>query len=779
MSVYLLNITVTTYFLVTMFKQVYFGLLISSSLLGAVGLVQASHTTGWTQKLAATIGISGAATALTSLGLGIAYDGKNNALQCDYEQKLEDNTRLRDREANNLKLEINELKSQIKVLETDKDTYAKQISELQQKLNDKAEQYLKVVAEKDLQIKTLQASVDAKDTRIEDFLEDCRTHTVSFFSLRYNNLDAIQKALLKAEVNEEIRRNFDKRLKDIAELKQELTDAIVEIKQLNITDFKVVLDYIFTFDNKFLNVKTRWKDGMVKEFKSENKTLRTSLDNSMPLPVAKERFRAGMDEIDERITEKYEALLLNNNSIHSQLLDLLEERNLIIDDLRKENEELQKPLLAVGTSDYALAANRIASYYHQNYGYKLDVIHWIENDTGYSVLFATRRNPGLTEEMLLPHNTQEQLAAFTNSLQGTLPKFTFNYQHSTVTLDVTLRKPVKKDSSKDDIDKLWIPVNKLESYVKNWERVRITAGSTGGKSPTAKNLALAIMKSRKGQGEIRLYDPQHGSKKDYWDMPKAGTSHEDNVSGMGQLCDELDRRTKTPGNHPFILYIFDEVDSTIAQERENNGYYYFRDKVTYSLKQASHQNIGAIYIGQACDASTIPGMSWSDWNNAVQLHIGANAGIWLDKAKTITGEDKTKLLEQYRKIQEYCDRKNEELGLDIFNDPGAYRFALAVPLTGLPKFIQLPDFDSYNYYDVMNQQKWTEVSTNTQNYLSSNILNEVQNEVETSVVFPTVACPECGSTKTKSNGNYKKLKKRQCKDCGHNFTVPIISPNSN
>ena len=485
----------------------------------------------------------------------------------------------------------------------------------------------------------------------------------------------------------------------------------------------------------------------------------------MPLPVAKERFRQGMDELDEKITEKYEALLLNNNSIHSQLLDLLEQRNLIIDDLRKENDELQKPLLAVGTSDYALAANRIANYYHQNYGYKLDVIHWTENDTGYSVLFATRRNPGLTEEMLLPHNTQEQLAAFTNSLQGTLPKFTFNYQHSTVTLDVTLRKPVKKDSSKDDIDKLWIPASKFESYVKNWERVRITAGSTGGKSPTAKNLALAIMKSRKGQGEIRLYDPQHGSKKDYWDMPKTGTTHEDNVSGMGELCDLLDRRTKTPGNHPFILYIFDEVDSTIAQERENNGYYYFRDKVTYSLKQASHQNIGAIYIGQACDASTIPGMSWSDWNNAIQLHIGANAGIWLDKAKTITGEDKTKLLEQYRKIQEYCDKKNEELGLDIFTDPGAYRFALAVPLTGLPKFIQLPDFDTYDYYDVMNQQQWTEISTNTQSNLISNILNEVQNEVKNndllSQVVNTLTCPKCSSERIGSkNKDY-----HRCLDC--------------
>ena len=760
-----------------MFKQVYFGLLISSSLLGTVGLVQSVHTTGWTQKIALTLGIGGTATALTSLGLGIAYDGKNSAVERDYERKLEENTRLKDREASNLKLEINDLKSQIKVLENDKDTYTKQILELQQKLNDKAEQYLKVVADKDLQVKALQASVDAKDTRIEDFLEDCRTYTINFFSLRYNNLDAIQKALQKAEVNEDIRKNFDKRLADIKELKLELTDSIEEIKRLNITDFKVVLDYIFAFDNKFLNVKTRWKDGMVKEFKVENASLKTSLDNSMPLPVAKERFRAGMDEVDERITEKYEALLLNNNSIHSQLLDLLEQRNLVIDDLQKQVNELQKPLLATGKSDYAQVANRIAMYYFETYGYKLDVIQWTENETGYSILYATRRNPGLTDEELLPHNTQEQLAAFTNALQGTLPKFTFNYQHSTVTLDITLRKPVKKDSSKDDIDKLWIPVSKFESYVKNWERIRITAGSTGGKSPTAKNLALAIMKSRKGQGEIKLYDPQHGSKKDYWDMPKAGTSHEDNVTGMTELCDELDRRTKTPRNHPFILYIFDEVDSTISAERENNGYYYFRDKVTYSLKQASHQNIGAIYIGQACDASTIPGMSWSDWNNAVQLHIGANAGIWLDKAKTITGEDKTKLLEQYRKIQEYCDRKNEELGLDIFNDPGAYRFALAVPLTGLPKFIQLPDFDSYDYWELMND--------NVLNHseLISSVLQEVTEKVSASHELSSVECPDCGSENIKANGTTqtkKPVQKYLCKDCGKHFTEKHLkSTNSN
>jgi len=263
------------------------------------------------------------------------------------------------------------------------------------------------------------------------------------------------------------------RLMDIKKLRGELVDAIAEIKTIDITSFKTVLDFIFEFDNKFLNVKVRWKDALVKKIKIESTSLREALDDSIPKPVAIERFTAGMDEVDERITEKYEALLLNNNSIHAQLLDLLEQRNLVIDDLQQSNDALQrevnnlkKPLLAVGTTDYAVAANRIANYYYENYGYKLDVIHWQENETGYSILFGTRSNPGLTKDELLPKNTQQQLAAFTNCLQGTLPQFTFNYQHSTVTLDITLRKPVKKAPTNQELKfKNLVALGSNRSYV--------------------------------------------------------------------------------------------------------------------------------------------------------------------------------------------------------------------------------------------------------------------------------------------------------------------------
>ena len=752
-------------------KQVYSGLLISSTILGITGLVQFCHTQGITKTLALTVGVAGTSSALVCAGLGIAYDARHQSQQRELDGTFQDIERTKKGEINGLKLDIENLKSTIATLSTQGKQYLTEISDLKTQLNFKAEQYLKILAEKDLKISKLSGIVSQRDTRVADFLEDSRGYVSNFLSLRYQSLDSLQKSLEKAVDNVDVvplaACSFERRIGDIRELKGELLDALNEIKSLEITDFKIVLDFIFKFDNKFLNVKVRWKDFQAKEVKAENTNLRDSLAESMPKAVAIERLQDGLNDFDVRITEKYETLLLNNNSIHAQLLDLLEQRNLVIDDLQRQNEALQKPLLALGTSDYALAANRIANYYYENYGYKLDVIHWLENETGYSVLYATRRNPGLTETELLPHNTREQLAAFTNCLEGTLPKFTFNYQHSTVTLDITLRKPPKKDNTKDDVDKIWIPVSKFESYVKRWERIRITAGSTGGKSPTAKNLALAIMNSRHGQGEIKLYDPQDGSKKDYWNMPKVGTSHADNLAGMKEVCKLIDSR-RHGSNHPFVLYIFDEVDNTVTQLKEGAK---FKDLIKVSLKEGSHANVGVIYIGQSADANEVPGMTHSNWGNAVQLHIGSNAGAVIETMKTLTAEDSEKLLKQYRKIQEYCDRQNEELGLDIFTDAGAYRFALAVPLTGLPKFIQLPPFDTYEYSEVMKDANKSEET-----------LDEKAESLLTAATVPSVVCPHCNSANWKRNGKDKATKTIQqykCFDCSKGFSDLEVSSNSN
>jgi predicted RNA-binding Zn-ribbon protein involved in translation (DUF1610 family) len=157
-------------------------------------------------------------------------------------------------------------------------------------------------------------------------------------------------------------------------------------------------------------------------------------------------------------------------------------------------------------------------------------------------------------------------------------------------------------------------------------------------------------------------------------------------------------------------------------------------------------------------------MTHSNWNNAVAVHIGSNAGIAIDKLTTITTEDKTRLLEQYRKIQDYCDRKNDELGLDIFTDATAYRFALVVPLTGLPKFIQLPDFDTYDYSEVMGTKKQT---------------------LETSadaVIPAAIVCPHCGSEKFRKHSKTTRAHEYRylCSnvECKKTFTASTLT-NSN
>ncbi|MUG99819.1 hypothetical protein F7734_49130 [Scytonema sp. UIC 10036] len=728
--------------------------------------------------LALSIAVAGGTTAVGCVAFGALYGS-------EAEEKIRKANQKYESEISGNKYQVETAKRTLEDIRQEKLNLERQLekhlyeSNFEIEKRDTAIQILNqkvktIEAEYLVKVQEINRKLETEDKRVEDFLINFKQAMFDSLTAKVESLEILY-AEIERKLNDEnftaVHPALAKRLQEIQNIYDKCNGILRKFEHLDISAYDVMLDYFWQITNDVSAVRVRYRNSL----NSATQQRKEELENQIINSVSKERAKATLKEYSDFQRKQLDDLILKvdeSNAEWKQLKDALlkdlETAHLEIDKLNQQIAELQKPLLAVGDSTYARTANRISMYYFDQYKYKLDVIQWDENETGYSILFATRRTAGLTEKELLPENTLEQLAAFTNCLQGTLPKFTFNYQHSTVTLDVTLRKPVKKEQAKGDIDKMWVPVERFETYVKNWERIRITAGSTGGKSPTAKNLALAIMKARKGEGEIRLYDPQHGSKKDYWDMPKRGTSHEHNVIGMGELCAELDRRTKHPSNHPFILYIFDEVDSTIAQDNGESGYYYFRNKVTYSLKQASHQNIGAIYIGQACDASTIPGMSWSDWNNAVQLHIGANAGIFIDKSKTIAPEDKTRLLEQYRKIQEYCDRKNEELGLDIFTDPSAYRFALAVPLTGLPKFIQLPDFDSYDYWEVMDKKE-AEVSTNTQNSLISNILNEATTtgDINTTKDFElNIKCPDCQTPNPKSKGN-----RWQCvnPDCGRTW----------
>ncbi|MUG98736.1 hypothetical protein F7734_43175 [Scytonema sp. UIC 10036] len=768
-------------------NHIYYGVFVGSSLLGIVGSIQAWNLPqGWQKSLALTIGVAGTTSALVCVGLGIAYGEKHRSLEKETTERIHQIEQTKNRELTDLKVTIDNLKSSIKVLESQEGRYTEQINNLKSQLNEKSEHFLRIVAEKDLKISELQGIVSERDKRVEEFLEDSRKYTRNFFSLRYAQLASIEKDLKKLEDSPAIQQ----RLKDVRELKDEMNEALSELKNLNIKDFKTVLDFIYEFDNNFLGMKVKWRNSLLKSSQLENKELKESLKNSMPLDIAIDRHKQGLDEVDERITEKYENLLLNNNSIHAQLLDLLEQRNLVINDLtneienlQNENKELQKPLLAIGTSDYALAANRIANYYHENYGYKLDVINWTETETGYSILFATRRNPGLTEDMLLPHNTLEQLAAFTNCLVGTLPKFTFNYQHSTVTLDVTLRKPVTKEITVEDIfrecgiiraELFGQTIRKYHIEKTGKPTLRVMSATGGGKGIAVKNLLHYYLHNLDGY-EIWLSDPQHGSEEDYWDCEKAATNP-DQASNLfnkfAQLLRSRDAKTSTDPKTP-VLAIFDEFDKKHDLD----------DKKTASeiWTTIRHHSMRLVLIGQSGEVGKNR-WTWDEMNNCCLLFISNAIDTFIkhaDKDLGMNPETLEKFSKNYNKASKWIAKANEDISPE-----NQYRLA-ALYCNGQALLLEIPVAhkgmlnDGKSWLASKPFEKVAEMSTNTQKTLISNILNEVEKEIENEELEPVVTCPECGSTKTKKNGWYKGLRKMNCKDCGHHFKIDESITNSN
>ena len=142
-----------------MYKQVYSGLFIGSTLLGITGLVQCWKTVGITRTIALTVGVAGTSSALVCAGLGIAYDGKHQLQQRELDEKIQDIERTKKAEMNGLGVEIKNLKSTISTLETQGTKYSQEIALLKSELNLKAEQYLKILAEKDLKISKLEGSI--------------------------------------------------------------------------------------------------------------------------------------------------------------------------------------------------------------------------------------------------------------------------------------------------------------------------------------------------------------------------------------------------------------------------------------------------------------------------------------------------------------------------------------------------------------------------------------------------------------------------------------------
>lgn len=347
---------------------------------------------------------------------------------------------------------------------------------------------------------------------------------------------------------------------------------------------------------------------------------------------------------------------------------------------------------------------------------KVDFDHWQS-----TLSFHIDRN----NRIILPSELEpegERLQQLCHTLSPL--KFGWNAEEGLLTAWLHLAKKPVKPIIEADINKIWKAADKFQSIVKAWSRVRITGGSESGKSPTAENLAVCILLGRGGSAE--LFNPQDDSVKNYWTIPTVGASHEDSLLGIESLAAMVN--SKTNDRSQFKLTIFDEIDSTIASVEKKNQSEVGK-LISTIIKQVSHQNLGAIFIGQNANAKNYPGMDRSDWNSAVNLHIGNNAYDAISNSNQITTEEQTRLKQQCDRLTEFCTTKNSELGLEHTN-PVAYRFGLVLG-DGKPYYVQLPDFGTFSYEMLQN----------------------------------AVKCPKCDSHNHISHGGNR----RKCKDCGHIF----------
>ncbi len=427
----------------------------------------------------------------------------------------------------------------------------------------------------------------------------------------------------------------------------------------------------------------------------------------------------------------------------------------------KELEEkvsfLSKPLEYRPATRQDMKVSNIITRYFEALGVILDRAGSDYQVYEATLWFFTDRNPRLIMVDELNEHS-DRLQALSHTLNS--PQFKLDPESGLVSVNVALSKKPKTDSK--DINRLWIPASQFEQTVKGWSRVRLTGGSESGKSPTAENLAVAILKNR--PGVPKLYNPQHDSVKNYWTLPTVGTSHKDSEKGIASLVKQVDERANGQESRDvFELSIFDEIDSTMSHTKSKKSV--IGGNVKFIIKQASHQNLGAIFIGQNANVSEYPGMDRSDWNSAVNVHLGANAYDAITNSNRFTHDEQSKLKQTADKITEFCNLKNDELGLEK-TDPTAYRFALVIEPNKKPYFIELPAFGAYTFDQC---QESGQGETNTSYPVTANshksYLATVPEETDKSGhpdmsglgTSPDTSqkptCPHCGSTQVRSKGD--------------------------
>lgn len=258
-----------------------------------------------------------------------------------------------------------------------------------------------------------------------------------------------------------------------------------------------------------------------------------------------------------------------------------------------------------------------------------------------------------------------------------------------ITLRVTYRKVIpswkeltpylRSDMTTDGIDRT------LE-YLTKFQRFRISGGSEAGKSPTAKNIALAL--GDKYRVTPVLSNPQSYSNKNYWGdrFNVEACTHPEQYELILSVAQEVIDRGEKSGDKPYRVYIFDELDSTVAflDMKELKK---LKAAVMMIIKQASHQNICVLFLGQTSAANLLPGTTKSDWMSLVTVAIGSTGYDAISKSPCLTAKRKSELTERYEMMMRKAEKNNARVkDKGVWIRPAVVFDPTSVELVVLPVF---------------------------------------------------------------------------------------------
>jgi hypothetical protein len=693
-----------------------------------------------------------------------AHNGvlERQELQATLEGKLQDIQRLERLHQENLD-KLNAQLLQARTIASQKEAKIQGLLDIYEKCKTAILQHRQRIA-------SLEQQSQLKDVQIRESIEAIASEVNQFL---HTSLEDYYQRLVEA-IEGVVKRQGE--ADKVVRLKQELEKHYIEFQsrmdRLQVDPFQafvadalsLLLDICLAFSSIKVKLRNSLNSGYTHNLEAELKALKLSLVDSVP----RQHHEAILSEFQQKNQKALSVLTSQSGALeileHQVMTETEQEvRSLIeqIQELQRQIKLLQQPFSFHPATRYDhTMANLIITYFWRM-GVVLDRAHTDYKGWESVVYFHTDRSPrSMIASELNDHS--DRLQPLLKCLN--VPKFDWDGELGLMKVRLQVANKPKEVLTHQDVSKIWKPSAQFEELVKGWRRVRITGGSGSGKSPTAENMAIAILKHQPGQ--VKLANPMHVSTKNHWSIPVTWVSHEESFEGIKELAQRVeDRAQSRESQSEFILYIFDEIDTTMEEHKGTASV------LKSAFKQSSHQNLGIISTGQNANASNYKGMDRSDWNNAVNLHIGSNAYDAITNSNSLNSSEINRLKEQADKLTAYCEMKNVELGL-LDDDPNAFRFALVVEPNKRPYFLELPAFGKYSYEMIRGDMSGILIPVVPPS-LPTTIVEASQEEdfSDPQKSGKNHICPQCGSGEIRLHEKRPSSTRYKCQECKKSFSV--------